>query len=105
VCLLTRVSQVVTDRPSERVIIVWNELSVSTDFSTITRLKGSILNADFSDYLVCFNCGVFCYTSLCILCVFYCTSLEAAVSALCALLSSHTYQCPCYCLNLFYDNK
>jgi len=39
---------------SERVITVWNELSVSTDFSTITRFKGSILNADFSDYLICF---------------------------------------------------
>jgi len=39
---------------SERVITVWNELSVSADFSTITRFKGSILNADFSDYLVCF---------------------------------------------------
>jgi len=44
---------------SERVITVWNELSVSADFSTITRLKGSILNADSSDYLVCFN-HMFC---------------------------------------------
>jgi len=35
----------------------------------------------------------------CILCVcFYCTSLGAAVSALCALLSSHMY-----CLYLFND--
>jgi len=39
---------------SERVITVWNELSVSTDFSTITRFKGSILNADFSAFLACF---------------------------------------------------
>jgi len=39
---------------SERVIAVWNELSLSTDFSTITRFKGSILDADFSGYLVCF---------------------------------------------------
>jgi len=39
---------------AERVIAVWNELSVSTDFSTITRFKCSIFNADFSDYLVCF---------------------------------------------------
>jgi len=31
-------------------------------------------------------------------------SLGAAVSALCALLSSHTYLCPCNCLYLFYDN-
>jgi len=29
---------------------------------------------------------------------FYCTSLGAAVSALCASLSSHTYLCPCNCL-------
>jgi len=36
---------------SERVITVWNELSVSTDFSTITRFKNSILNADFYDHL------------------------------------------------------
>jgi len=34
---------------SERVAIVWNELSDSIAFSTITRFKGSILNADFSD--------------------------------------------------------
>jgi len=54
---------------SERVITVWNELSVSTDFSTITRFKGSILNANFSDYLVCFNYVLFCCTSFCILCV------------------------------------
>jgi len=46
---------------SERVITVWNELSVTTDFSTITRFKGSILNADVR---------------------FYCTSPGAAVSAL-----------------------
>jgi len=39
---------------SERVITVWNELSVSADFSTITRFKGSILNVDLSDYLVCY---------------------------------------------------
>jgi len=39
---------------SERVITVWNELSVSTDFSTVTRFNSSILNADFSDYLLCF---------------------------------------------------
>jgi len=39
---------------SERIITVLNELSVSTDFSTITRFKGSILNADFSDYFVRF---------------------------------------------------
>jgi len=39
---------------SERVITVLNDLPVSTDFSTITRFKGSILNADFSDYFVCF---------------------------------------------------
>jgi len=54
---------------------------LSTDFSTITRFKGSILNADFSEYLVCFQ--------LCILCVcdFYCTSLGAAVSALFAVQS------------------
>jgi len=40
---------------SERVITVWNELSVSTDFSPFTRFKGSILDADFSDYIVCFK--------------------------------------------------
>jgi len=39
---------------SERAIAVWNELSVSIDFSTITCFKGSVLDADFSDYLVCF---------------------------------------------------
>jgi len=39
---------------SEFVITVWTELSVSTDFSTITRFKDGILNADLSDYLVCF---------------------------------------------------
>jgi len=39
---------------SERVTTVWNELSVSTDFSTFTRFKGSILDVDLSDYLVCF---------------------------------------------------
>jgi len=51
-----------------------------------------------------FNYVLFCCTSFCILCVcFYCTSLAAAVSALCALLSSHTYLCPCNCLYLFYD--
>jgi len=89
---------------SECVITVWNELSVSTDFSTITRFKGSILNANFSDYLVCFNYVLFCCTSFCILCVcFYCTSPGAVVSVPCALLSSHTYLCPCNCLHLFYD--
>jgi len=39
---------------SECVIIVWNELPVSTDFSTVERFEGSILNAGFSDYLVYF---------------------------------------------------
>jgi len=38
---------------SER-IAVWNKLSVYTEFSTITRFVGSILNADFSDYFACF---------------------------------------------------
>jgi len=37
------------------------------------------------------------------MCVFYCTSLGVAVSALYALLSSHTHLCPCNCLYLFYD--
>jgi len=43
------------------------------------------------------------YIFLYFMCVFYCTSLGAAVSVLCALLSSHTYLCPCSCLYLFYD--
>jgi len=39
-----------------------------------------------------FNYVLFRCTSFCILCeCFYCTSLAAAVSALCASLSSHTY--------------
>jgi len=54
---------------SKRVITVWNELPVSTDFSTITRFNGSILNAHLSDYLACFNDVLFCCTSFCILCV------------------------------------
>jgi len=36
-------------------------------------------------------------------CVFYCTSLGAAVRAPCALLSSHTFLCPRNCLYLFCD--
>jgi len=52
---------------SEGVMTVWNELSVSNDFSTITRSKSSTLNAHFSDYLVCFNYVLFCCTSFCIL--------------------------------------
>jgi len=42
---------------------VWNELSVSNDFSTITRFKGIISNADFSDFLVRYNYVLFCCTS------------------------------------------
>jgi len=49
----------------------------------------------------CFNYVLYCCISFCIL-RFYCTS-AAAVRALSALLSNHTYQCPCNCLYLFYD--
>jgi len=38
---------------SKCIITVWNELPVSTDFSTITRFKGSILNTNFSDWHSC----------------------------------------------------
>jgi len=51
-----------------------------------------------------FNYVLFCSASFFnSLFVFNCTSLGAAVSALRALLSSHTYRCPCNCLYLFYD--
>jgi len=47
---------------SDRVITECNELSVSIYLRTITHVEGSILNADFSDYLVCFNYVLFCCT-------------------------------------------
>jgi len=52
-CIKSPSTRIRSEFFSERVT-VWNELSVSTDFSTITRFKISILNADFSGYLVCF---------------------------------------------------
>jgi len=53
-CIKSPGTRIRSEFSSEHIITVCNELSVSTDFSTITRFKGSILNADFFDYLICF---------------------------------------------------
>jgi len=82
---------------SERVINEWDELSVSADFSTVTRFKGSVLNVDFSDYLVC---SLLLYIFLHFMCVFYCTSLRVQLHYLpcCPVTRICVHVTVCTCL-------
>jgi len=85
----TRRTRIRSEFFSERVINVWNQLSVATDFSTVTSFKGSILNTDFSDYLyiLTMSCSV---VHLFVFCVFFLyITRDSYKRTMCLAVQSH----------------